>query len=49
MASGGAALWHPLAPESIRMIPLGETDTLFTGAPHDGMRPLSELVSWSVS
>lgn len=31
------------------VIPLGETDTLFTGAPHDGMRPLSELVSWSVS
>jgi Acyl-CoA reductase (LuxC) len=30
-------------------IPLGEVDTLFTGAPHDGMRPLSELVSWSVS
>ena len=31
------------------VIPLGETDTLFTGAPHDGMRPLSELVSWSIS
>jgi hypothetical protein len=30
-------------------IPLGEADTLFAGAPHDGMRPLSELVSWSVS
>jgi hypothetical protein len=30
-------------------IPVGEVDTLFTGAPHDGMRPLSELVSWSVS
>ena len=31
------------------VIPLGEADTLFAGAPHDGMRPLSELVSWSVS
>lgn len=30
-------------------LPLGEVDTLFTGAPHDGMRALSELVSWSVS
>ena len=30
-------------------IPLGEADTLFLGAPHDGMRALSELVSWSVS
>jgi hypothetical protein len=31
------------------VIPLGEADTLFAGSPHDGMRPLSELVSWSVS
>jgi hypothetical protein len=31
------------------VIPLGEADTLFAGAPHDGMRPMSELVSWSVS
>ncbi len=30
-------------------LPLGEADTLFTGSPHDGMRPLSELASWSVS
>ena len=30
-------------------IPLGEADTLFLGSPHDGMRALSELVSWSVS
>ena len=30
-------------------IPLGEVDTIFLGAPHDGMRALSELVSWSVS
>jgi hypothetical protein len=30
-------------------IPLGEADTNFLGAPHDGMRALSELVSWSVS
>ncbi len=30
-------------------IPLGEADTIFLGAPHDGMRALSELVSWSVS
>jgi hypothetical protein len=28
---------------------LGEADTLFAGSPHDGMRALSELVSWSVS
>jgi Acyl-CoA reductase (LuxC) len=31
------------------VIPLGEADTLFAGSPHDGMRALSELVSWSVS
>jgi len=31
------------------VIALGEVDTLFTGAPHDGMRPLSELVSWSIA
>jgi hypothetical protein len=31
------------------VIPLGEADTLFAGSPHDGMRPLSELVSWAVS
>jgi hypothetical protein len=31
------------------VIPLGEADTLFAGSPHDGMRPLTELVSWSVS
>lgn len=31
------------------VLPLGEVDTLFTGAPHDGMRPLSELVSWSIA
>jgi Acyl-CoA reductase (LuxC) len=31
------------------VIPLGEADTLFAGSPHDGMQPLSELVSWSVS
>jgi hypothetical protein len=31
------------------VIPLGEADTLFAGSPHDGGRPLSELVSWSVS
>ena len=31
------------------VLPLGEVDTLFAGAPHDGMRPLSELVSWAVS
>lgn len=30
-------------------IPLGEADTVFAGSPHDGMRALSELVSWSVS
>jgi hypothetical protein len=30
-------------------IPLGEADTIFNGAPHDGMRPLAELVSWAVS
>lgn len=30
-------------------LPLGEADTNFLGAPHDGMRALSELVSWSVS
>lgn len=31
------------------VIPLGEADTLFAGSPHDGMRALSELVSWAVS
>ena len=31
------------------VLPLGEADTLFAGSPHDGMRALSELVSWSVS
>jgi Acyl-CoA reductase (LuxC) len=31
------------------VISLGDADTLFAGSPHDGMRPLSELVSWSVS
>jgi hypothetical protein len=31
------------------VLPLGEVDTLFTGAPHDGMRALSELVSWAVT
>jgi hypothetical protein len=31
------------------VIPLGEADTLFAGSPHDGMRALTELVSWSVS
>jgi len=31
------------------VVPLGEADTLFAGSPHDGMRALSELVSWSVS
>jgi Acyl-CoA reductase (LuxC) len=31
------------------VIPLGEADTLFAGSPHDGIRALSELVSWSVS
>jgi hypothetical protein len=31
------------------VLPLGEVDTLFVGAPHDGLRPLSELVSWAVS
>jgi len=31
------------------VIPLGEADTLFLGAPHDGIRALNELVSWSVS
>ena len=31
------------------VLPLGEADTLFAGAPHDGIRALSELVSWSVA
>jgi hypothetical protein len=31
------------------VLPLGEADALFAGSPHDGMRALSELVSWSVS
>jgi hypothetical protein len=31
------------------VLPLGEVDTLFTGAPHDGMRALSELVCWAVT
>ena len=31
------------------VLALGEVDTLFAGAPHDGMRPLSELVSWAVA
>jgi hypothetical protein len=31
------------------VLPLGEADTLFPGMPHDGMRPLSELVSWAVA
>lgn len=31
------------------VLPLGEADSIVTGAPHDGLRSLSELVSWVVS
>jgi hypothetical protein len=31
------------------VFPLGEADTIFPAMPHDGMRPMSELVSWVAS
>jgi hypothetical protein len=44
-----AELRGPLAARGVTTVaPLGETDRRWPEMPHDGMRPLSELVNWTV-